>query len=103
MRIREFFSRNTDLNCVPTQPGSPWACPMSQVARGALQGRRAPPPHRALQGMSLNKTAMIFKLAEAGEKSWRRLDGHNQVPKVIIGVRFADGIEFKSQAQVAAA
>jgi hypothetical protein len=27
-----------------------------------------------------NKTAlaMIFKLAEAAEKSWRRLDGHNQ-------------------------
>jgi putative transposase len=52
-----------------------------------------------------NKTAlaMIFKLAEAAEKSWRRLDGHNQLPKVIIGVRFADGIEIKSQAQVAAA
>jgi putative transposase len=46
---------------------------------------------------------MIFKLAEAAEKSWRRLDGHNQLPKVIIGVRFADGIEIKSQAQVAAA
>ena len=24
---------------------------------------------------------MIFKLAEAAEKSWRRLDGHNQLPK----------------------
>jgi hypothetical protein len=36
----------------------------------------------------LNKTAlaMIFKLAEAAEKSWRRLDGHNQLPKVILGV-----------------
>src|SRR5262245_21669521 len=42
-----------------------------------------------------NKTAlaMIFKLAEAAEKSWRRLDGHNQLPKVISGVNFADGIE----------
>ena len=28
---------------------------------------------------------MIFKLAEAAEKSWRRLDGHNQLPKVILG------------------
>jgi hypothetical protein len=26
---------------------------------------------------------MIFKLAEAAEKSWRRLDGHNQLPKVL--------------------
>jgi putative transposase len=36
---------------------------------------------------------MIFKLAEAAEKSWRRLDGHNQLPKIILGVRFTDGIE----------
>jgi putative transposase len=47
---------------------------------------------------------MIFKLAEAAEKSWRRLDGHNQLPKVVLGGKFADGIEvIRSQAQVAAA
>ena len=57
------------------------------------------------KGCLSNKTAlaMIFKLAEAAEKSWRRLDGHNQLPKVILGVRFADGIEIESQAQPAAA
>jgi hypothetical protein len=27
---------------------------------------------------------MIFKLAEAAEKGWRRLDGHHQLPKVIV-------------------
>jgi len=63
--------------------------------------------HRTVRskGCLSNKTAlaMIFKLAEAAEKSWRRLDGHNQLPKVILGVRFADGIEIKSQAQAAAA
>ena len=43
---------------------------------------------------------MIFKLAEAAEKSWRRLDGHNQLPKVILGVKFTDGIEsVRAQAQ----
>ena len=48
--------------------------------------------------------AMIFKLAEAAEKSWRRLDGHSQLPKVVLGVKFADGIEVvRSQAQAAAA
>jgi hypothetical protein len=47
---------------------------------------------------------MIFKLAEAAERSWRRLDGHNQLPKVVVGVKFADGIEVgRSQAQAAAA
>ena len=48
--------------------------------------------------------AMIFKLAEAAEKNWRRLDGHNQLPKIILGVRFTDGIEVvKPKAQAAAA
>jgi transposase-like protein len=63
--------------------------------------------HRTVRskGCLSNKTAlaMIYKLAEAAEKSWRRLDGHNQLPKVILGVKFADGIEIKSQAQAAAA
>jgi putative transposase len=64
--------------------------------------------HRTVRskGCLSNKTAlaMIFKLAEAAEKSWRRLDGHNQLPKVILGVRFADGMEVvRSQHQAAAA
>jgi len=64
--------------------------------------------HRTVRskGCLSNKTAlaMIFKLAEAAEKSWRHLDGHNQLPKVIHGVKFTDGIEvIRSQAQTAAA
>ena len=58
------------------------------------------------KGCLSNKTAlaMIFKLAQAAEKTWRRLDGHNQLPKVILGVTFTDGIEVvRSQAQAAAA
>jgi len=48
--------------------------------------------------------AMIFKLAEAAERSWRRLDGPNQLPKIILGVRFTDGIEvIRSEAQATAA
>src|SRR5215813_4918542 len=53
--------------------------------------------HRTVRSKNClsNKTAlaMIFKLAQAAEKSWRRLDGHNQLPKVIEGVKFTDGIE----------
>jgi transposase-like protein len=64
--------------------------------------------HRTLRskGCLSNKTAlaMIFKLAEAAEKSWRRLNGHNQLPKIILGIKFTDGIEVvRSQAQTAAA
>jgi hypothetical protein len=47
---------------------------------------------------------MIFKLAQAAEKRWYRLHGHNQLPKVIRGVQFSDSIEVvSSDAQTAAA
>jgi putative transposase len=36
---------------------------------------------------------MVFKLVMAAAKSWRRLIGENQLPKVIAGVRFQDGTE----------
>jgi putative transposase len=36
---------------------------------------------------------MVFKLVIAASKTWRRLKGTNQLPKVIAGVRFNDGIE----------
>ena len=36
---------------------------------------------------------MVFKLVMAAAKSWRRLMGENQLPKVIAGVRFKDGSE----------
>ena len=53
--------------------------------------------HRTIRsrGCLSNKTAlvMVFKLFEGAQKSWRRIDGHNQLPKLIQGVRFTDGIE----------
>jgi putative transposase len=53
--------------------------------------------HRTVRskGCLSNRTAlaMVFKLFEAAQKSWRRLDGHNQLPKLILGVKFADGLE----------
>jgi transposase-like protein len=36
---------------------------------------------------------MVFKLIMAAARTWRRLKGENQLPKVIDGVRFQDGIE----------
>jgi putative transposase len=39
---------------------------------------------------------MVFKLIMAAAKSWRRLMGENQLPKVIAGVRFKDGAEILS-------
>src|ERR1700674_1686247 len=46
----------------------------------------------------------IFKLAGAAEESWCRLDAHNQLPKVVLGVTFTDAVELlRSQTQAAAA
>ena len=68
--------------------------------------------HRTIRskGCLSNKTAraMVFKLVESAQKSWRRLDGHNQLPKLILGVKFSDGLEVAAkpgavQAQTAAA
>jgi putative transposase len=36
---------------------------------------------------------MVFKLVMVAAKTWRRLKGENQLPKVINGIRFEDGIE----------
>jgi putative transposase len=45
---------------------------------------------------------MVFKLAMAASKTWRRLKGQNQLPKVISGVKFKDGIEVASEIKSAA-
>ena len=37
--------------------------------------------------------AMVFKLITTASKTWRRLMGNNQLPKVIEGVRFKDGMQ----------
>ena len=36
---------------------------------------------------------MVFKLTMAAAKTWRRLKGENQLPKVVLGVTFRDGVE----------
>ena len=53
--------------------------------------------HRTIRskGCLSNTTAlaMVFKLVDAAQKTWRRLDGHNQLPKVVVGAKFTDGLE----------
>jgi len=31
---------------------------------------------------------MVLKLLEAAQKSWHRLDGHNRLSKLVLGVTF---------------
>ena len=46
---------------------------------------------------------MVFKLITAASKTWRRLQGENQLPKVIQGVTFRNGIEVTEPASQNAA
>jgi len=52
--------------------------------------------HRTVRtkGALSQKTAklMVFKLVQAAAKTWRRLKGANQLPMLIQGVTFTDGI-----------
>jgi len=53
--------------------------------------------HRTVRtkGSLSSKTArlMVFKLVMAAARTWRRLKGQNQLPKLIAGATFLDGIE----------
>ena len=45
---------------------------------------------------------MMYKLGQCAEKTWRRLRGFQQLPKVIEGIQFTDGIESTTIDPVAA-
>ena len=57
-----------------------------------------------MKGALSQETArlMVFKLIVEASKSWRRLQGRNQLPKVVNGVTFRDGIEVASHEMSAA-
>lgn len=60
--------------------------------------------HRTIRskGCLSNRSAlaMVFKLVDGAQKSWRRLDGHSHLPKVIQGVKFTDGLEVAASSAV---
>jgi putative transposase len=45
---------------------------------------------------------MMFKLGQCAEKKWRRLRGFDYLAKVVIGIKFKDGIEVTAVNQAAA-
>ncbi len=47
--------------------------------------------------------ALVFKLAQAAERHWRRLDGSERLAQVIAGVRFRDGEPVQATEDQAAA
>lgn len=51
--------------------------------------------HRRTKGSGTRRTslAMMFKLAQAAQKRWRRLNGHEQFPLLLEGKKFVDGVQ----------
>jgi len=45
---------------------------------------------------------MMFKLGQCAEKTWRRLRGFKELPKVVAGIQFTDGLEERTNDPVAA-
>jgi transposase-like protein len=62
--------------------------------------------HRTVRtkGCLSHRTAlvMVFKLVMAATRTWRRLKGRNQLPKIIDGVKFNDGVEVKEPSRAVA-
>jgi len=46
---------------------------------------------------------MVFKLIMAAARTWHRLKGRNQLPKVVQGIKFRDGLEDQTDTNSAAA
>ncbi len=51
--------------------------------------------HKRTKGSGSRRAclAMFYKLARSAEKRWRKLNGHDQIPDVIAGVTFTDGVK----------
>jgi putative intracellular protease/amidase len=83
---------------LPPREGQSAAGCRSKVDRTTTEVRHPCPHSCALairsKGCLSNKTAlaMAFKLVEGAQKTWRRLDGQNLLPKLIANVKFKDGI-----------
>src|SRR5438128_1932770 len=52
-------------------------------------------------GSRIATLTMVYKLGLEAQKAWRRLNGADQIAKVITGVRFADGVESPENQQAA--
>ena len=72
--------------------------PLTKIAREGARRMLA-------EGALSQKTAklMVFTLIQAASKKWLRLKGRNQLPKLIEGIKFNDGIEVTDANETCAA
>jgi hypothetical protein len=80
--------------------GAGWKYPSPGDARATFNGQPAlqliydtAPIGLALLSRRCCRSRWSSNYSRVRQKSWRRLDGHNQLPKLVLGVTFNDGIE----------
>ena len=52
-------------------------------------------------GSRLATLTMVFKLASAAQKQWRKMRGYKLIEKILSGIQFKDGIEVEIQKKAA--
>jgi transposase-like protein len=82
----------------PAAPGTSLLVPWEHLrTSNPIESVFATVRHRTVRtkGALSQDTArlMVFKLVMAAAKTWRKLKGDNQLPKVVQGVTFRDGVE----------
>ena len=79
---------------------------LRQRATNPIESVFATVRHRTIRmkGALSQDTArlMVFNLVMAASRTWRRLQGQNQLPKVVNGIKFKDGIEAVAEIKSAA-
>jgi hypothetical protein len=77
---RNTAEQETSENCIPdTNP---------------IESTFATVRHRTIRSKGcLSKKTALAKPVEAAQRSWRRLDGPNQLPKVVLDAKFSDALE----------
>src|SRR5271170_1350275 len=72
-------------------PSTPLATPSLDDANCGARKFSSPwPPVMLRAGPEASR---VFKLDNAAAKTWRRLKGENQLPKIVQGIKFQNGIE----------
>jgi hypothetical protein len=93
-RRRHAWSR-TGSSCWPSTTTPPsTGCTYAPPTRSSPPlPRSACGPPRKGSGSRLACLTMVFKLAQAAERKWRKINGHALLGGVIQGVQFKDGIK----------
>jgi len=96
---------DTGLSLVDTPPQCQVVGLLGAVALQTPITQQLPADSRFIASQQLSRDGMLhmmFKLGLCAEEKWRRLRGFDYLAKVVIGIKFKDGVEVTEVDQAAA-